>query len=305
MRIIIMLLLCLVGVLIATNICLAQSHSEKISKEFVFERKAENNTLLVANINGNITVQGYDGEKILVEVNKSIKAKTEARLEKGKKELAIGVIDNADTIILYLDGLCNAFGKNSKNNWNRKRASGWGYDWSGCDQGKDWHTREGYNYKVDFTIKVPARINVVLSTVNDGDIHVENVNGIVVADNVNGSIKLINLSSAVKAHTINGNVDLNFIKNPTQECRFYTLNGDITAWFKKGLAANMSFDSFNGSFYTNVQKLDALPVEVEKKSEENGVKYKVNGNRFKIGDGGVLLDFETFNGNVYVKEKEN
>jgi hypothetical protein len=42
---------------------------------------------------------------------------------------------------------------------------------------------------------------------------------------------------------------------------------------------------------------------VEKKETEKGTKFKVNGNRFKVGNGGVLLDFETFNGNVYLKEK--
>ena len=41
-------------------------------------------------------------------------------------------------------------------------------------------------------------------------------------------------------------------------------------------------------------------------TESGNVKYKVNGNRFKIGSGGAtFLDFETFNGNVYLKEKTN
>jgi hypothetical protein len=43
----------------------------------------------------------------------------------------------------------------------------------------------------------------------------------------------------------------------------------------------------------------------EKEERENGTKYKVNGNRFKIGNGGVPLEFETFNGDVYLKERTN
>ena len=106
-------------------------------------------------------------------------------------------------------------------------------------------------------------------------------------------------------HTINGDVDITYTKNPVQPCKFYTLNGDINAWFQKGLAAELSFESFNGNFFTNVQKLESMPVEVEKKQTDNGMKYKVNGNRFKVGTGGVRLDFETFNGNVYLKETTN
>jgi hypothetical protein len=67
----------------------------------------------------------------------------------------------------------------------------------------------------------------------------------------------------------------------------------------------MRFESFNGSFYTNIDRLEALPLQVEKKDWKQGVKYKVNGNRYKVGAGGANLDFETFNGNVYLKEKVN
>ena len=66
----------------------------------------------------------------------------------------------------------------------------------------------------------------------------------------------------------------------------------------------MEFESFNGSFFTNINNLEQMPVVVEKKKSEQGIKYKVNGNRYKVGNGGANLDFETFNGNVYLKEKE-
>jgi len=117
-------------------------------------------------------------------------------------------------------------------------------------------------------------------------------------------VKLTNLVREADVHTINGNVDIEYARNPQNDCRFYTLNGDINAWFQKGLAASLSFESFNGDFYTNIDKLEPMPVEVEKKSTGDGIRYKVNGNRFKVGSGGANLDFETFNGNVYLKEKD-
>ncbi len=72
---------------------------------------------------------------------------------------------------------------------------------------------------------------------------------------------------------------------------------------KKDWAASVSFESYNGDFYTNVADLESLPVQMEKKETSKGVKYKLKGNRFRVGKGGnVNLDFETFNGDVYLKE---
>jgi len=205
-----------------------------------------------------------------------------------------------------VEGACNSFGKLSKKerNWNGNNRSGWGYNWSDCN-GRNGNCDPAYDYTMHFTVKVPSSVNLLLSTINDGDVTVANTKGAMRVDNVNGSIKLTNISREASASTINGDVDVEYSRNPEKECRFYSLNGDINAWFQKGLAANLSFDSFNGDFYTNVDHLETLPAVVEKEQRDNGIKYKVNGNRFKVGNGGVFLDFETFNGNVYLKEKAN
>jgi DUF4097 and DUF4098 domain-containing protein YvlB len=278
----------------------AQSFTEKVNKEFTFEKKGVNNALLVANINGSITVTGYEGDKIMVELTRTIKAKTPERLEKGKAQIKLGVMDRADTIILYTEGLCSHFGKSKKDQGDWSHRGGWGYQWNNQD---NEDCKELCDYSFDYVIRIPMTVNLMVSTVNDGDIEVENLRGSIVASNINGSIKLSNISREANASTINGDVDITYTKNPEQACRFYTLNGDINAWFQKGLSANLSFESFNGELFTNVPHLESLPVIVEKKETEKGTKFKVNGNRFKVGSGGVVLDFETFNGNVYVKEK--
>lgn len=281
----------------------AQTHTEKITREFSLEKKSPENAIIIANINGDVKVVGYAGDKILVEVNKSINAKTAARLEKGKTEIKLGVLDLADTIILYVDGLCGGFGKqdNRDHGGAIRSAKNWGYNWNkGCN---DCNTE--YDYKLDFVVRIPTSLNISVSTINDGNIDVENVDGVVIARNINGSIRLQNLMRESDASTINGNVDVEYARNPQKDCRYYSLNGDINAWFQRGLSASMSFESFNGSFYTNIDRLESLPVQVEKKDMKEGVKYKINGNRYKVGAGGANLDFETFNGNVYLKEKLN
>jgi len=277
----------------------AQQFDEQIKRELSFEKKSDKNALMIANINGHVKVEGYDGDKILVEVDKQILAKTNERLEKGKNDIQLGVMDLVDTLILYVKGTCSDFGRSNQRYHRSKRdGKGWNYNWS--DWKKDCN--EGYRYLMNFTVKVPKGISLSVSTINDGDISVDNIAGGVYADNINGSIKLTSISGATSVSSINGDLDLDYIQNPNASCRYYALNGDINVHFKKGLSASVSFESFNGHFYTNVETIETLPVQLEKKPKKEGIEYKLNGNRYKVGKGGVDLDFETFNGDVYLKE---
>lgn len=284
----------------APSVAMAQVYEEKITKELTFEKKSPDNTLMIFNLNGDVKVEGYSGDKIVIEVNKKIRAKTEERLTLGKTEIQLGVLDRADTLMLYVAGVCTEFGKTPRNQGNGRRWGGYGYNWN-CGGG---NCNKPYDYAMDFTIRVPANVNVLASTINDGDIDVQNVSSFLHANNVNGHIRLRNISGRTEATTVNGDVDLDYSKNPTSECRYYTLNGDINAFFVKGLAANVAFESFNGDFYTNVNELETMPLQVQRNDTGKGMKYKLGGSLFKVGKGGVFLDFETFNGDVILKEKQ-
>jgi hypothetical protein len=48
------------------------------------------------------------------------------------------------------------------------------------------------------------------------------------------------------------------------------LNGDINAWFQKGLLANVSFESYSGELFTNVRQLEALLAIIDKKETSAG-----------------------------------
>lgn len=280
----------------------AQTFSEKSAKEFTFSKTSPGNTLMILNVNGSIQVTGYKGDKIIVETEKVIHAKTESALESAKKKLAFAYMDLSDTIILYIDGLCHSFEKQKKN--GTRFGNDWGYNWENCRDGDGWVKNDSFDYSMNFVIQVPEGINIVASTINNGNVTVLDVKGEVVANNINGSIKLDHLSNRTVAHTINGNLDLNYDTNPSGDCRFYTLNGNINADFSKSLAANVSFESFNGEFYTNLDQMELLPVMVEQIDNKPGVKYRIRGNRYKVRNGGVNLDFETFNGDVYLKEQK-
>ena len=276
----------------------AQQHQETINKTLSFEQPANGNVLYIANINGNIKAEGYSGSTIQLEVVKIIKAKSDQRLEEAKSILELGVIDRSDTIFVYIKGVCGTFSNKHNGRW--KHNTGWGYNWNDCEQ--------SFDYKMDFTVKVPFSSNLFLSTINEGDIDAEGIQGIVNAKNINGSILLNQISSTNYAHTINGDVTLNIDQQPIKTGSFYSLNGDIVANYQKGLSAELSFKSYNGEFYTNIQQVEKVPesIEITSTDKGEGIAYKLEGRTIvKTRDGGVRLDFETFNGDVYVKENSN
>jgi hypothetical protein len=64
----------LAGIVPAT--LMAQSFTEKITRELKFEKKTSASTLMILNVDGYVRVEGYSGDKVMVEVNKQIYAKT-------------------------------------------------------------------------------------------------------------------------------------------------------------------------------------------------------------------------------------
>ena len=281
----------LIGLLLLALSVTGQTREEIIRKEYNFEKAAATNVFQLANITGPIEVVTHKANNIILEATKNITGETSERVELGMQEVGLSLLDRYDTLIVYAANPCHSFKK-------RDNKIGYAYAWGDCVL--------KYDYAFDMKLYVPAGTNLVLSTVNDGNIKVTGVSGNLAVRNVNGDIVLEGVQGKVEAHTINGDVEINYAANPKMDSRYYTLNGDITANFKPGLAAKISFKSFNGDMYTNLSSLNSLPGQLvmEKTEQNNGVKYKVNDRKYmQARDGKILLDFETFNGDAYIKEK--
>jgi len=271
------------------TVALSQKFTETVTKSFVAAK-----VLYVANVNGSINVESYQGSTIEISVRKQFRAKTNKDLEEMKQNITLALMEKTDTMIIYIRGIGDCFCQRKGNRWNSARYQ---YHF------QDWDT--DYEYSFDFNIKVPSSINLVLSTINDGDITVSETTGSIDVRNINGGLTLNGISGQTTATTINGDVDINYKKVPDSDSRFYTLNGDINANFNEVLNAELGFKSYNGDLYTNINDLEYLPVKIEKTESngENGIKYKIGEyTAIKVRNGGVKLDFETFNGDVIIKE---
>jgi DUF4097 and DUF4098 domain-containing protein YvlB len=259
------------------------THSQEFTKEF---ESGNFKHLLIANIHGDIQVEKGDEKKIIIKGHQEIKSKKNDDLP------SIQYLQQGDTLAIYIDAKCSNF---TLHNSCDHAGNNWGYyDWNGC------HNET--TLQVDFEVIVPENIHVILSTINEGDIRVENVQTPIWANNINGNITLESVRQVDHAHTINGDVTIRYIDNPKEGGSFYTLNGDIKTYLLQNLDADVSFKTFHGSFYTDFETATPLPSKIEARNNDNGFIYKLGGqSNIKINQGGVMLDFETFNGNVYLR----
>ena len=136
---------------------------------------------------------------------------------------------------------------------------------------------------LNYRIKVPEHIAVYLSTIMDGDINVTGASHNVHAQNVNGSITIEGAKNILQAKTVNGDIKTTFRDHPNMDGEYSTINGDIRMHMKTKPDLAITFKSFMGDFYTDVDELKVLPDRViQKTSDENKIvleEYTRDANR--------------------------
>ncbi|GAB5475447.1 MAG: hypothetical protein Mars2KO_35460 [Maribacter sp.] len=261
---------------------------ETIKKELSYEGSVEERMLEVQNLNGSITVEGYEGNTVLVSVEKTISAGSTTNLELGKKEIGIKVINQGDKIIVYPDvpNMHYRDGRFTNIDCNRWEES-------------------PYEHTLNFKVKMPRRTNLKVGAINDGEVLVKNTRGShIEANNINGGIDLLDVAGQTKVHCINGEVNISYADNPTSTSTYYSLNGDINITYQKDLSADIAFKSMNGELFTDfdITKQYAKTTKNESGQKKNA-KYKYESKPVvQIGNGGLSFDFETLNGNVILKK---
>ncbi|HWB93036.1 MAG TPA: hypothetical protein VG605_14330 [Puia sp.] len=264
----------------------AQEFKEHITREFPISAAASGQ-LAIYNLNGPIKVEGYAGDKVVVDIDKTITADDNDRLAIGKSEFRLGFDQHGDSIVVYIAEPFDT----RPHRWE---------NWNGNDRKID------YDFQLSFTVRVPYSLGLKISTVNRGDISVKDVAGTLDVNNVNGPITIKNARGATNARTINGDLTVSYLDTPPAISDYYTLNGTLSVTYPRNMSAICQFKSMNGSFYTDFPDVEILPAQVTKNQEHHGggVTYKLNiAKQIKIGNGGKLFKFETMNGDIYVKKQ--
>lgn len=216
----------------------------------------------IENVNGNITIEGWDKNEVYIEAEKRIKASDRSDAERLLKQLSIEIeeLDNEIRITT---------------SYPHRRGGGF----------LDLIFGGNISASVTYRIRVPNSSNIEATSTNGG-VSVTQVQGKIRLRTTNGNISADNLKGLVSARTTNGSVNVE-LKEVTsnEEMEFLTTNGNITVNIPESIDCEVRARTTNGSIRTD------FPLEVLGKYGSKHLKGKIN-------EGGSVIFIETTNGSI-------
>jgi len=276
------ILLCLVLLVPAAH-CFQKEDRQEITKTLKFGTTTDRR-LLIDNMAGSITVEGYDGQDVQLSAVRLTKAESDERLKESFEDVTLDIQEHNDRIEVVVEVP-----------W-RKR-------WEGFD---NWGYRYyGFEVSYDFTVKVPRDVAVFLRTVNEGNIRVTGMNDEFDVRNVNGSITMKEMKGSGRASTVNGSVEVSFDKNPAADCSFHTVNGKVRVALQDPLSADLVLKTFNGHAYTDFD-FSVLPRRLGTITNRRGRTVYRGGDQYsvRVGKGGPKIAFDTLNGDINIVKQQ-
>ena len=263
---------------------------EDISKTLKFADAAKPGEVIVDNIFGPISVEGYAGKDVLLQAKKIVYARDENRAKRAEEEVKLDITEKGNRVEVYVDG---PFREDEKERLERGRV----------------HIRRdpGYQVYYGFTLKVPFKTDLIVSTVTDGSVEVRGVEGRFDVRDVNGKVRLIDVAGSGDARTVNGGVTVDFRRHPDGACLFKTVNGDVEVNFPGEPSADFRVKTMHGEVYTdfNVTYLPKAPPVREERREEGGkfVYRSDGGYGVRVGKGGPEIKLETLTGDILIAKR--
>jgi len=222
-------------------------------------------------VDGSVTVNGYEGKDIVIEVMQAERRHSED----------------------------HGGGMHRINNGNSA-------DIQADEHNNEVNISANAGKAVNLVIKVPmTEGNFKFGTVNDGNVSGSNLNGDLEVSNVNGAIKLTNISGSVVANTVNGNVIVTFKSiDPKAAMAYSTLNGNVDVTFPASLKANVKLKSDRGDVFTDFDvATDMHKPEVSKSDSKGMYSLKIEDWVYgKINGGGPQLLMKTTFGSIYIRK---
>jgi hypothetical protein len=220
---------------------------------------------------GSIKVIGYEGKDVVVEVEAEKKSES-----------------------------------SSSSGGGMRRIGGGGSEVTAQEDDNTVVVSAGISHINSIYVKVPANTSEVeVSTVNDGNITVNNVAGQIEINNVNGWIHCEGVSGSVVANTVNGDVMVGFKSiNPQAAMAFSTLNGNVDVTFPAGLKAKVKLKAEQGDIFSDFDvAIEKGQTATEKTGEDHMYKIAIEDWVYgSVNGGGPEVMMKTTNGSVYVRK---
>jgi hypothetical protein len=233
--------------------------------------------VIVKNVIGPIRVIGHDDNRVEMRAKETVRGDLQADIERARAQMQLRTESEPGRVAFRV--------RPADENG---RHDGWGWD--------------GYSVEYDIEVRVPRGASIEVSTVNDGDVTVEGVNGAFELKNVNGAVRLVGAGGSGTVNTVNGDVEATFARAPSEPTAFRTVNGELDVTFPANLSADLAFHTMQGDVFTDFD-VESLSGPADVRRDRN--RYFMNLNRpsaFRIGTGGQKHSFNTLNGDIFVRK---
>ncbi len=164
---------------------------------------------------------------------------------------------------------------------------------------------ESWKSPIDLVIKVPRNFSLKVSTVNDGDITIDNVAGELEVTNVNGDITLSQVAGSAVANTVNGDLKATFTRiTAGAPMAFSTLNGKVDVTLPANASAALKMKSDQGNVYSDFDVALSKGQPKVTHTSQNGLSRLSTDDWTygKINSGGAELMMKTFNGDIFLRK---
>jgi hypothetical protein len=162
-----------------------------------------------------------------------------------------------------------------------------------------------WSVKTNLEIEVPSGMDLNVSTYNDGDLMITNIQGELELTNYNGAITALNISGSVVATTYNGDIKITFDKvTEGKPMSYFTYNGDVDVNYPAATKATFKLKTDQGDIYTGFDMNVTTSGPVKQEDKKGGFKLKID--EWKRGDingGGAEMTLKTYNGDIYIRKK--
>jgi hypothetical protein len=167
----------------------------------------------------------------------------------------------------------------------------------------DWRTN-----KVTVLARVPRQANLSLKTINDGEIIVSNITGMLELANVNGPITATGISGSVIAEAINDTITLSFDRiDDANATSFESINGDLHLGLPGNMGVQLQIDTAQGEIFSDYDDVEVLPSEpvVRRSDEDGGSAIRIeNAIVAKVNGGGPVVRMKSLYGDIYIEKAE-
>jgi hypothetical protein len=255
-------------------------------------------TLAVRLVNGGVTIRGTNRKDILIDAEPSDQRR------RGRGRGGVYIDSGGGGTFIVRGGRSGRGGGDGDTSGLKRLTQTPGFTVEGDNN--QIQLSSGGNGNSDFVIEVPTRINLKVSTVNDGPIVIENVDGELEVNNTNDSVTLTNVAGSVVANAHNGFLKVVMTRLAGDKAMAFTsFNGNVDVTLPSSTKATLKLRSEMGEIYTDfdVQVRPIVTTPQNVRGADGRIHIDVNRSiQGAVNGGGPEFEFRTFNGNIFLRK---